>query len=219
MRKQINPTPTFSGFAASQIWQHFIGDGRPIGSYLLGASGRKKKGFMGVNTILSSDHGGWKFNDIKYGTNVNLGSELSPKYIHLSEEAASQLTDSQLRIDPFFSFVSDNAPGIAPFTADTELLGTNGSDYARSNRDRILSDAIPALTLPTGANPVTLLDSRAGEKRNFDMTREFESGWPDARTHDSEANNWYHSDFDYVAYKFTHRLFDEIILLGSFNKL
>ena len=91
-----------------------------------------------------------------------------------------------------------------------------GNTYAQANRDRILSDAIPALTLPVGANSVSLLDDRAANKRNFDETSEFESGWPAARLANSAENHkWHHSDFDYVAYPFTHGLFDQIVNSGG----
>src|SRR5208282_2878493 len=92
------------------------------------------------------------------------------------------------------------------------LYGSGGSTYAQTNRDRILSDAIPALTLPAGANSVTNLDVRAGDQRNFNMQTSFENGWPSSRlTSGEHNNNWHHSDFDYIAYPFTHSLFDEIV--------
>jgi hypothetical protein len=93
------------------------------------------------------------------------------------------------------------------------LYGSGGSTYAQVNRNRILSDAIPALTLPVGANPV----DRLGVDRNVDMSATtFENGWPAARlANNLENNKWHHSDFDYVAYPFTHNLFDEIVNDGS----
>jgi hypothetical protein len=32
---------------------------------------------------------------------------------------------------------------------------------------------------------------------------------------DNEAYKWHHSDFDYVAYPFTHKLFDKIVNDGN----
>ena len=48
----------------------------------------------------------------------------------------------------------------------------------------------------------------------------FETGWPAARSNtatDPEAFKWHHSDFDYVAYPYTHQLFDQIVTIGSLN--
>ena len=129
---------------------------------------------------------------------------------------ANSLPDSTLRQTPIFDFGSYFAPVRGPFP-DLTLTNTDGSasTYAQDNRNRILSDTIPALTLPVGANSVTRLDERAGGTRNFNMGIKFENGWPVARLTGSEAFNWYHSDFDYVAYRFTHGLFDEIVNDGN----
>jgi hypothetical protein len=95
------------------------------------------------------------------------------------------------------------------------LHGSGGNTYAQINRDRILSDAIPAMTLPVGANNLSILDDRAGGARNFNM-HDFETSWPIARfSHGDSNDNWHHSDFDYVAYPFTHKLFDEIVTQGN----
>jgi hypothetical protein len=98
---------------------------------------------------------------------------------------------------------------------DEDLLGEDASAYAQANRDHILSDAIPALTLPVGANFVSIFDERAGGTRNFNMQTKFENGWPTERSTGNEALKWHHSDFDYVAYPFAHKLFDEIVNDGN----
>lgn len=115
-----------------------------------------------------------------------------------------------LQNQPMFSVGSSlNGP------PDQDLLGTDASAYARANRDRILSDAIPALTLPVGANSVTALD-QPGHPHNFDLTSaDFENGWP--RSTGGEAFKWYHSDFDYVAYPFTYKFFNKIVTVGKLN--
>jgi len=94
------------------------------------------------------------------------------------------------------------------------LLGSSGSTYAQANRDRILSDAIPALTLPVGANPIPAFNAI---HRNFNMQTTFETGWPSARSNpaNDEAYKWHHSDFDYVAYPFTYKLFNQIVTSGN----
>jgi hypothetical protein len=93
------------------------------------------------------------------------------------------------------------------------LLTANGSAYAQANRNRILSDAIPALTLPVGANSLPII----GADRNLDMEATFETSWPAARSSGSEAFKWHHSDYVYVAYPFTYTLFNEIVNSGNLN--
>jgi hypothetical protein len=172
------------------------------------------KGRGGSDTWVGSKHGGWAFNYYYYPSG------------HMLPGDASLLEDSQLQTNAFFDFSSDyndgietvggTIPGTGSDQADMALYGSGGSTYAQANRDRILSDAIPALTLPVGANFVSLFDDRVAGKRNFNMQDEFETGWPAARlANDIENNNWHHSDFDYMAYPYTHKLFDEIVNDGN----
>ena len=78
-------------------------------------------------------------------------------------------------------------------------------------RNELLAEAIPALSLPVGANPVDRFDysSVGGINKNIDL-KTFKTGWPSARS-STEDQKWHHSDFDYVAYPFTHSLFAEIV--------
>jgi hypothetical protein len=164
------------------------------------------KGRGGSDTWVGSTHGGWRFPVNEYG---------DPNPIPPS--IANSLPESTLQQIPIFDFGSsfDQIIGNGQFP-DLALLGSGGSAYAQANRDRILSDAIPALTLPVGANYVSLFDDRVAAKRNFNMQDEFETGWPAARlANDIENNNWHHSDFDYMAYPYAHKLFDEIVNDGN----
>jgi hypothetical protein len=154
--------------------------------------------------LLGSTHGGWKFET----NSVYFYDDSNGFYIHMPNSQAELLSVSQLQTNAFFDFSSDSD------TADLALLSSGGNAYAQANRDRILSDAIPALTKVAGANPVLIL----GSTHNFNMsTNTFENGWPEVRTTTTEGINWHHSDFDYVAYPFTHGLFDQIITLGKLN--
>lgn len=79
-----------------------------------------------------------------------------------------------------------------------------------------MSDAIPALTLPMGANPVSELDTLFGSTHNFNMNALYENGWPSDRFASGEHNNnWYHSDFRQVAYTFTYPLYNKMVTLGN----
>jgi hypothetical protein len=182
---------------------YYAAKGIPFGTYTwtwqeLG------KGTFSSDTFIGSTSGGWGFNDNSYGTN-QLDYDGNQFWEHMSAQAAAQLSTSQLRTNAFFSL----------YGADIVLESSSGSAYAQAHRDRILSDAIPALTLPAGANSVWNLDERAGGTRNIDMQQTFKTGWPAARSLNNEDKNWHHSDFDYVAYPFTHSLFDEIMHSGN----
>lgn len=126
--------------------------------------------------------------------------------MHLPPGQAALLPNSQLQTNAFFDFASTN------FTGDLALYGSLGNAYAFTYRNRILSDAIPALSLPIGANPVGRLQASG---RNFDMQASFENGWPTGRgTQKAGATapgEWHHSDFREVAYSFTYQLFNEIV--------
>lgn len=121
--------------------------------------------------------------------------------VHLDPASAAQLPDDQLRTNAFFDM-----------TYDTDLFGPNGSVYAQVNRNRILSDAIPALTLPIGANPVPGSGIVA---LNLDMQANYENGWPADRMATEELNNWHHGDYRQVAYTFTYKLFNDLVNFGN----
>jgi hypothetical protein len=96
---------------------------------------------------------------------------------------------------------------------------SSGSSYAQANQNRILSDAIPCLTLPVGANYVTNLDVRLGGTANFDMQANYENGWPAGRpprqVGAAVAGEWHHSDVRAVAYTFTYKLFNQMVTAGN----
>jgi hypothetical protein len=162
----------------------------------------KLKGLMLANGLLSSDHGGWQFNT---------------SYASLTVAQANALSSSQLKTNAFFNFSSPSG-SFFPFTNDLALESSSGSSYAQANRNRILSDAIPCLTLPAGANPVPAFNSSG---RNFDMQTLYENGWPLGRgsanypTGTTAAGEWHHSDNRAVAYTFTYQLFDKMVTVGN----
>jgi len=151
------------------------------------------KGRGTSDNLFSSTHGGWKFNLNFYGP--------------ISPSDAAALTSSQLQTNPLFDVTGPI------FFADTNLFRSTGSAYALAHHNRILSDAIPALTLPVGANPVPKLSPPLGTvERNFDE-QTLKNNWPADRT--SDQGNWHHSDCRQVAYTFTHKLFDDIVTFGG----
>lgn len=68
------------------------------------------------------------------------------------------------------------------------------------------------MTLPIGANPIPDPGIVAG---NFNMMS-LENGWPQVRLTSGEyKNNWYHSDYEVVAYPYTYLLFNQMVTLGN----
>ncbi|HVM46917.1 MAG TPA: LamG-like jellyroll fold domain-containing protein [Candidatus Acidoferrum sp.] len=164
----------------------------------------KAKGVSPLNTVLGSTHGGWKFN-----TNAPYYFTTNGTLTHMPNSQASVLSAVQLETNAFFDMSFD-----APlFTA-----GNTGSNYAQTNRNRILSDAIPAMTWAVGAN--ALPDSGV-VVQDFDMQLLYENGWPSGRgpalwpTGSPAFGEWHHSDFRQVAYTFTYQLFDSLVNLGQ----
>ncbi len=172
-------------------------DGFPFGSFTWYWQ-EKGKGTCSQDWFLGSTHGGWQFSPVY---NDPFGD-------HMSNSVASLLPSSELQTNSFFNFNSFDY--IAH--PDAALLGSGGSAYAQANRNRILSDAIPAMSLVAGANPITILN-QPGQPHNIDMVT-LENGWPQGRTV-PENNKWHHSDFHEVAYTFTYHLFDQFVTTGN----
>ena len=187
--------PTNILSAATQIFADYWVSHTPVASYVW-VWQEKGKGRAASDTLLGSTHGGWKFNSY-YDVGTN----------HMAPSQAALLTSSQLQTNAFFDFAS------ASFTGDLALYGGLGNAYAYQNHNRILSDAIPALSFPVGANHVSRLAPLGQPDRNFNMNVEFKiNGWPSDR---KSPYDWLHSDFHQVAYTFTYKLFDEIVNDGN----
>jgi hypothetical protein len=200
-----DPPSTVIGGVSQEVINYigwFGNAGVPFGTYAW-VWQEKGKGTAAHDWFIGSTHGGWKFS---YYWVDSFGNPLSPSIMN-------DTLNSILQNQPMFSVgSSQNGP------PDQDLRGDEyGSAFAQAHRDRILSDAIPALTLPVGANHVDKFAPRNGDDKNFNMQTSFETGWPAARSQptDEEAYKWHHSDFDYVAYPFTYKLFNQIVTSGN----
>lgn len=153
--------------------------------------------------FVGSSLGGWGFNgdDTEYYlTKVDVYGYQLP--IAISASVANLIDENALKTKPFFKK--------GPYS-DLYAPGVTGSDYAKYNINRLLADAMPALTLPMGANLVAALK----EPNNFDMEKKFKNynkDWPTVRGFE---RNWRHSDLKAVAYPFIYNLFDTIVSLGG----
>ena len=196
-----DPPTTVLGGIWTEVYGYFAQQ-IPFGCYGW-AWQEKAKGRSANDLFVGSTHGGWQFNywsDAFYVTNgEGIRSFMGP-------DQTSGLTSSQLQTNSFFNFNSTYHPH-----PDAALLGANGSMYAQTNRNRILADAIPALTLPVGANPVARLETLG---RDINM-QDLANGWPLLRSVGAEAFKWHHSDFRQLGYTFTYQLFDELVTLGD----
>jgi hypothetical protein len=157
------PAGVLSG-GLSELLNYWL-EGVPFGTYAW-VWQEKGKGTALHDWFIGSTHGGWKFS---YYWRDSFGNPLSPSIMN-------DTLNSILQYQPMFSF-----PSSMNGQPDDDLLGAGASAYAQAHRDRILSDAIPALTLPVGANSVTILD-QPNNPHNFNMTSgDFENGWPAER--------------------------------------
>ncbi len=204
LREHTGLTPDFTGYVESTLINVLRGSA-PAAAFSW-AYQEKLKGRSPFNGILSSTHGGWKFNDWSYGTNTTQNPDV---WTHMSPARAALLADVPLRTNAFFDLTSSPTD-----IWDAILQIPSGNVYAQTQRNRILSDAIPALTLPAGANPVPKLTPLGGPNRNFDLNTQFKNGWPLTRS-SVEDQKWHHSDMREVAYTFVYLLFDDLVLKGD----
>jgi hypothetical protein len=144
--------------------------------------------------------GGWGFNCVD--KEYCIGGEIPIAY-----SEANYLDENILKAKPFFRKGSDS---------DLYEPGNIGSTYAANNMNRLLADAMPALTLPAGANHVEIFTNN---NLNFDMQdksfKKKNQDWPANRGLDIK---WRHSDIREIAYPYIFNLFDKFITQGGLNQ-
>jgi hypothetical protein len=199
-----DPPLTTINIVATQLinrsWPGILWPDVPFGTYSWYWQ-EKGKGTCNEDGLIGSSHGGWKFST--YWVNY-WGSSLSPTIMN-------NTPTNILQTQPMFNFPSTANPLLVDL--DIELLGSGGSAYAEANRNRILSDAIPAMSLVAGANQIPRLAPFGQPNKNTDMMS-LENGWSLGRT-GGEVGMWHHSDFAQMAYTFTHQLFDTFVTTGN----
>jgi pimeloyl-ACP methyl ester carboxylesterase len=201
LRTNAADPPLTSIGATAASFANYFASHSPISSFVW-VWQEKSKGVGLIDTVLGSTHGGWKFN-----TNAPYYYTNNGVLTHMPNSQASVLPASQLQTNAFFD------------TSYDYLLFSpiSGSAYATLNGNRILSDAIPALTWPVGSNPVPKFTPN---DQNIDMMT-LENGWPVGRgsprwpSVTTAFGEWHHSDFHEVAYTFTYHLFDQFVTVGN----
>ena len=192
------------------ITQIIVDEAQQIGSYAWAIQEKLKGGNPIVIDIVGNSLGGWGFNfdDSEYFKTIH--SELGAgTNVPIPPADAYNIAESVLKTKPFFKKGPD---------AGLYATGVIGSDYAKNNMNRLLADALPALTLPMGGNKIIIdkLDYKFGADNNFDMQEKFKNApnndWPAER---GKLKNWRHSDLKDVSYPFVHNLLDTFVTLGG----
>ena len=197
----LNNNDTVSGGSPGKVPDNILGSER---KWVLQ---EMVKGTQHIGAVLTFDsQGGWGFNGAWSIANTTTTGgprgSTSTTYRRRTPAEAAELSDDQLRKEPFFRRFQDS-----------RLMTSNGdvaaSDYI--NRAQILGGAIPALSFPAGRNIVPLF----GQTRNVDLMTK-QDGWPKGRLDDNDKKNrWLHSDAKNIAYRYNYSLWDDWVILGD----
>jgi hypothetical protein len=166
-------------------------DGRHSWVYQEKWKGRAPVGGLGGTTTMGW---GFNFNDGYY----YMGHHVEPP--------VANTYDSQLFMAAPF-FLKDPSKGFL----FTQRMGLVVDDI---ERNEILSNQIPSLTLPTGGREGG--DVNSGEFIELNMLidmneQKYKNGWPSVR----ENEDWRHSDIKTIAYPYTYRVFEKIKQSGE----
>lgn len=132
-----------------------------------------------------------------------------PIYGQMPSGDANDIPEEALRADSFFQHFDEQ-----------HLYGDTGSDFLLDGnvdvRDseiyrRLLADAIPALSNPTGSSPLL----GTGAVRSNDDLMAFRRGDPNSVEWPRDDDRWLHSDIKRIAYPFNSRAFDTIVTFGG----
>ena len=159
------------------------------------ATQERLKGRLPIGLLLGSNYGGWGFN-----SDWDVFDRNIMEFRHMPAPNANGITPSSLlKEKPFFNKGTQDGSLFTDIT-----IGANSIDYTR--RARLLAEAFPAMTLPTGGNETVV--TSALNISNTNMESEFQRVglWPRER----DSNKWLHSDIREVAYPYIYNLFDEL---------
>ena len=103
-----------------------------------------------------------------------------------------------------------------PWIFNLYARNLTGGDIAADpvKRNQLLAEAIPALSLPVGANQCENILSG----RQFNMPAQFADGtrWPSDRgVTDEQIPKWHHSDMDQVAYPYLYKLYNQLVSISN----
>ena len=95
-----------------------------------------------------------------------------------------------------------------------DLYGvTSGNTIARDpvKHTELLAEAMPAVSLPVGANE----SGRLPDARQYDMPVRFTKNWPRGNREGTDTPDWKHSDVRDVAHLYLHALFDRLASISN----
>ena len=168
----------------------------------------KGKGTVEPTAIGGGSSAGWGFNLCK------------PPGLLTIRESCSHLTHTEA--ETFFT-ASNEALIQAPFFdsfENTELMNPNpvAEGIVDKSYPYNLGYEIPALSFAAGGTEsgIFLLKNKAIDMNN-DMVDD-EQAWPKERGGKVEVEKWHHSDFKDVAYRYTYKLFDNLVTEGKLNE-
>ncbi|MEN8136762.1 MAG: Ig-like domain-containing protein, partial [Thermodesulfobacteriota bacterium] len=178
---------------------------------------------------VSSPYGGWSFNPVWWiedPSTISTGLE----WMKMPPENAKAITKEELRKKPFFDLrvdwlVSDDPTDTSPSEFVVKKIRYTGlTNYYKDNeaahwlvsvRDWMLAEAIPATTLPMGANENTKflgnnIDMSGGPSGKGVCCKTDETLWPRIKTYQN-AREWRHSDYKDVSYQHVYKFYKKII--------
>jgi len=209
-----DPTPPPSGMLDA-VYQNVLNYYTGRAGFYTWAWQEKLKGRCAFNGVCGSDHGGWGFN---LANSSGYARFVNGLRVPIAPEVAAAVPSEQLQTNAFVDW------GNYTFSSHPDFVNlpwSNGSNYAQSNRNHILSDAIPALTLPIGANHVDAITPDGQLDHNFDMQALYENSWPVGRGNPqypvgtTAFGEWHHSDIKNIAYPYNYKFFNQIVYLGN----
>ncbi|WP_175452512.1 hypothetical protein [Thiohalomonas denitrificans] len=169
-----------------------------------------------IFTSMGSQHGGWGYNQAHGETLVD-----PPYWLPLGPQKAIELTESDLRMEPFFKRFEQEDSLVEDFDGDV-LLAPNGDagadEFAKDEKVqfKMLAEAVPARSFAAAANPVEEVEVLGN---NFDMMDMKNDRWTTERP--AEANGirpWWHSDFRVVALNYTNPMWKKMIAVGRLDR-
>lgn len=154
--------------------------------------------------MLGSNYGGWRVDQDTYNEWI-VDAAGHAVNVALQPDTANQLTTDAIKAKPFFKLTGDDLTLLQNYPA--------GSVYAKNNHDRLLAEAIPALSLAAGRNEVIKFNI----DNNFDMNLSYKTTteWPYDRIVVKKIDGWLHSDIRDVSYPYVNKLFLKFIELGN----
>jgi hypothetical protein len=147
---------------------------------------------------------GWGFNG-----NWDIYNPISETFRHRTAEEADQLTNDQLKTQPFFQRFQD-----------ARLMDANQGSSAANEyviRAKALAESIPSLSFAQGRNSVSAFID-PDQDRNHDLMafKNEDDAWPQSRlSDDTKQNRWLHGDAKDVAYRFNYLLYRKWVELGG----